>query len=38
MNDDINDALQRFGELEQRELLIGIAQAATDSTVLEDGV
>jgi hypothetical protein len=38
MNDDIKDALQRFGELEQRELLTGIAQVANDTTVLKDGV
>jgi hypothetical protein len=38
MNNDIKDALQRFGELEQRELLTGIAQVATDTTVIKDGV
>lgn len=30
--------MQRFGELEQRELLTGIAQVASDTTVLKDGV
>ena len=38
MNNDIEDALQRFGELEQRELLTGIAQVANDTSVLKDGV
>jgi hypothetical protein len=37
MSDDVEGALQRFGELEQRELLNGIAQVATDTTVLKDG-
>jgi hypothetical protein len=35
---NLEDALQRFGELEQRELLTGIAQASSDTTVLKDGV
>ncbi|KAH9033925.1 hypothetical protein EDB85DRAFT_1890034 [Lactarius pseudohatsudake] len=34
----IEDALQRFGELEQRELLTGIAQVSSDSNGLRDGV
>jgi hypothetical protein len=34
---DLEDALQRFGELEQRELLTGIAQVASDTAVLKDG-
>ena len=38
MNDDIKDALQGFGELEQQELLTGIAQVSNDTTVLKDGV
>ncbi len=35
---DVEDALQRFGELEQRELLTGVAQVASDTSVLKDGV
>ena len=35
---DLKDALQRFGGLEQRELLTGIAQVSSDATVLKDGV
>ena len=35
---DLEDALQKFGELEQRELLTGIAQVASDTTILKDGV
>ena len=35
---ELEDALQRFGELEQRELLTGIAQVSSDATVLKDGV
>ena len=35
---DLEDALQRFGELEQRELLTGIAQLSGDATMLKDGV
>ena len=35
---DLEDALQRFGELEQRELLTGVAQVASDTSVLKDGV
>ncbi|KAH9033909.1 hypothetical protein EDB85DRAFT_2274618 [Lactarius pseudohatsudake] len=34
----LEDALQRFGELEQRELLTGIAQVSSDTNVLKDGV
>ncbi|KAH9052183.1 hypothetical protein EDB87DRAFT_1660022 [Lactarius vividus] len=34
----LEDALQRFGELEQRELLTGIAQVSSDTSVLKDGV
>jgi hypothetical protein len=34
---DLEDALQRFGELEQRELLTGVAQVASDTTALKDG-
>ena len=34
---DLEDALQIFGELEQRELLTGIAQASSDTTILKDG-
>jgi hypothetical protein len=34
----LKDALQRFGELEQRELLTGIAQMACDIIALKDGV
>jgi hypothetical protein len=34
---DLEDALQRFSELEQRELLTGIAQVASDTAVLKDG-
>ncbi|KAH8983538.1 ankyrin repeat-containing domain protein [Lactarius akahatsu] len=33
---DLEDALQRFGELEQRELLTGIAQVSSDTNVLKD--
>ncbi|KAH9059134.1 hypothetical protein EDB87DRAFT_806289 [Lactarius vividus] len=33
---DLEDALQRFGELEQRELLTGIAQASSDANHLKD--
>ncbi|KAH9033922.1 hypothetical protein EDB85DRAFT_2274625, partial [Lactarius pseudohatsudake] len=32
----LEDALQRFGELEQRELLTGIAQVTSDTNVLKD--
>ncbi|KAH9033911.1 hypothetical protein EDB85DRAFT_1043118 [Lactarius pseudohatsudake] len=32
----LEDALQRFGELEQRELLTGIAQVSNDTNVLKD--
>ncbi|KAH9047934.1 hypothetical protein EDB83DRAFT_2633183 [Lactarius deliciosus] len=32
----LEDALQRFGELEQRELLTGIAQVSSDTNVLKD--
>jgi hypothetical protein len=35
---DLKDALQMFGELEQRELLTGIAQVSSDTSVLKDGV
>ncbi|KAH9030410.1 hypothetical protein EDB85DRAFT_1432888 [Lactarius pseudohatsudake] len=35
---DLEDALLRFGELEQRELLTGVAQATSDASVLKDGV
>ena len=35
---DLEDALQRFGELEQRELLTGVAQVSSDTTVLKDGM
>jgi hypothetical protein len=38
MNDDIKNALQRLGELEQREFLTGIIQVSSDTAVLEDGV
>lgn len=37
MSSDIKDSLQRLGELEQQELLTGIAQVANDTTVLKDG-
>ena len=35
---DLEDALQRFGELERRELLTGMAQVSSDANVLKDGV
>ncbi|KAI9438777.1 hypothetical protein H4582DRAFT_2128992 [Lactarius indigo] len=35
---DLEDALQRFGELERRELLTGITQVTSDTGVLKDGV
>jgi hypothetical protein len=35
---DLEDALQRFGELEQRELLTGAAQVSSDTIVLKGGV
>lgn len=35
---DLEDALQRLGELEQRELLTGIAQVTSDTNFLRDGV
>ncbi|KAH8978399.1 hypothetical protein EDB92DRAFT_1821608 [Lactarius akahatsu] len=35
---DLEDALLRFGELEQRELLTGVAQATCDASVLKNGV
>lgn len=35
---DLGDASQRFGELEQRELLTGIAQVSSDTTFLKGGV
>jgi hypothetical protein len=35
---DLEDALQRLGELERRELLTGIAQVSSDTSVLKDGV
>ncbi len=35
---DLGDTLQRFGELEQRELLTGIAQVSSDTNVLKDGM
>ena len=35
---DLEDALQRLGELEQRELLTGIAQVSSDTADLKDGV
>jgi hypothetical protein len=35
---DLEDALQRFGELEQRELLTGTAQVANVTAVLTYGV
>ena len=38
MNDDIQDALQRFDELERQELLTVVAQVSSDATVLKDGV
>ena len=38
MNDDIKDALKRFDELEQQELLTGLAQVSSDASVLKDGV
>lgn len=34
----LEDALQRFNELEQRELLTGIAQVSSDTTVLQGGL
>ena len=34
---DLEDALQIFGKLEQRELLTGIAQTSSDTTILKDG-
>ncbi|KAH9172799.1 ankyrin repeat-containing domain protein [Lactarius sanguifluus] len=33
---DLEDALLRFGELEQRELLTGIAQVTSDTSILKD--
>jgi hypothetical protein len=36
--DDLEDALQKFSELEQRELLTGIAQVESDTAVLKGGV
>ena len=35
---DLEDALQRFGELEQQELLTGVAQVTSDTAILKDGV
>ena len=35
---DLEDALQRFGELEQREILTGIAQMSSDTTTLKGGM
>ena len=35
---DIGNALEKFGKLEQRELLSVTAQASTDTRVLKDGV
>jgi hypothetical protein len=35
---DLEDALQKVGELEQRELLTGTAQVASDTAVLKGGV
>ena len=35
---DIGNALQKFGKLEQRELLSVTAQVSTDTRVLRDGV
>ncbi|KAH9057164.1 hypothetical protein EDB87DRAFT_1129055 [Lactarius vividus] len=35
---DLEDALLRFGDLEQRELLTGVAQATSDTSVLKDDV
>jgi hypothetical protein len=35
---DLEGALQRLGDLEQRELLTGIAQVSSDTAVLKDGV
>lgn len=35
---DLEDALQMFGEFEQRELLTGIAQVSSDTSGLKDGV
>ncbi|KAF8269489.1 hypothetical protein EI94DRAFT_953874 [Lactarius quietus] len=34
--DDLEDAFRRFDELEQRELLTGIAQVSSDTAVLKD--
>ncbi|KAI9438776.1 hypothetical protein H4582DRAFT_2128991, partial [Lactarius indigo] len=33
---DLEDAIQRFSELEQRELLTGVAQVTSDTSVLKD--
>jgi hypothetical protein len=35
---DLEDALQRIGELEQRELLTGFAQVSSDTNFLKEGV
>ena len=35
---DLEDVLQRLSEMEQRELLTGIAQVSSDTTILKDGV
>ena len=35
---DLEDALQKFGDLEHREFLKGIAQVSSDTTVLKEGV
>ena len=35
---DLEDALQRFGELGQRELLMGTAQVISVTPVLMDGM
>ncbi len=35
---EIEDALQSFGALEQRELLTGLAQVSSDTSGLKDGV
>ena len=38
MNDDIKDAIQKFDELEQQELLAGIAQVSSDAAILKAGM
>ena len=35
---DLDDALQSFGELERREILMGVAQVSCDTTLLKGGM